>query len=191
MAGRRPCAEGIWLWSVRTAVSLSGALAGTALALALIDLSLPLAVLVGALLGGSSPRMFSCGGRALRSAPPPDGRRRRIPTPPAVTRSGRGARLDSGYESGRRCGDPASSAASRRTAASRGERACRNRRRSRLRRRSLLLRTRSRHRWWGSTRASFPSNAAVSMGLRSRRRPRGTVGGARDRVCAEPPATRA
>jgi hypothetical protein len=56
-----------------------------------------------------------CVGRALRSAPPPDGRRRRIPTPPAVTRSGRGARLDSGYESGRRCGDPASSAAPRRT----------------------------------------------------------------------------
>jgi hypothetical protein len=49
------------------------------------------------------------------------GRRRRIPTPPAVTRSGRGARLDSGYESGRRCGHPASRAASHRTAASRRE----------------------------------------------------------------------
>jgi hypothetical protein len=51
MAGRRPCAAGIWLWSVGTAVSLSGALAGRALALALIDLSLPLAVLVGATAG--------------------------------------------------------------------------------------------------------------------------------------------
>jgi hypothetical protein len=126
MAGRRPCAAGIWLWSVGTAVSLSGAPrwdssgAGAHRPVTAFGRSRRCYCWVGPLLACSR-----CGGRALRSAPPPDGRRRRIPTPPAVTRSGRGARLDSGYESGRRCGDPASSAAPRRTAASRarGERA--------------------------------------------------------------------
>ncbi len=44
-------AAGIWLWSVGTAVSLSGALVGAALALALIDLSAPVAVLIGATAG--------------------------------------------------------------------------------------------------------------------------------------------
>ena len=41
----------IWLWSVGTAVSLWGAFIGAALALALTDLSPPLAVLIGAAAG--------------------------------------------------------------------------------------------------------------------------------------------
>lgn len=44
-------AAGIWLWSVGAAVSLSGAFVGAALALTLIDLSPPLAVLIGAAAG--------------------------------------------------------------------------------------------------------------------------------------------
>ena len=37
-----------------------------------------------------------CGSRAPRSAPPPNGGKRRIPTPPAVKRKGRVARLENG-----------------------------------------------------------------------------------------------